>query len=54
MDGPIAGYAWNFGDSSTGTGATPSHTYAASGTYTVSLTVTDSEGGTNTTSHASR
>jgi PKD repeat protein len=50
-DGPITGYAWNFGDSTTGTGSTPSHTYPASGTYTVSLTVTDNEGGTKTTSH---
>ncbi|WP_237771459.1 PKD domain-containing protein [Kribbella sp. ALI-6-A] len=50
-DGPITGYAWNFGDSTTGSGAKPSHTYGASGTYTVTLTVTDNEGGTKTTSH---
>lgn len=47
-DGTIASYAWNFGDSSTGTGATPSHTYTGVGTYTVSLTVTDNGGLTNT------
>ena len=34
-DGSVASYAWKFGDGSTGTGATPSHTYAAAGTYTV-------------------
>ena len=51
-DGTIAGYAWNFGDGSAhGTGATPSHTYAAAGTYTVTLTVTDDDGATDTVSH---
>lgn len=40
----VASYAWNFGDSNTGTGATPTHTYGSAGTYTVSLTVTDSVG----------
>ena len=34
-------YSWNFGDSGTATGVTPTHTYAAAGTYTVKLTVTD-------------
>jgi PKD repeat protein len=39
------GYRWDFGDDSdAGTGVTPEHTYAAAGTYTVTLTVTDNTG----------
>ncbi|GAA2726849.1 LamG-like jellyroll fold domain-containing protein [Cellulomonas aerilata] len=40
-DGAVASYAWDFGDGTTATGPTASHTYAAPGTYTVGLRVTD-------------
>ncbi len=49
-DGTIVSYAWDFGDNTTGTGVTASHTYAAADTYTVTLTVTDNDGAVNTTS----
>ena len=48
-DGSIASYSWNFGDNTTGSGASTSKTYTSAGTYSVSLTVTDNQGATNTT-----
>lgn len=38
-------YTWDFGDGSTATGQTPAHTYADNGSYTVTLTVADADGG---------
>lgn len=40
----IVSYSWNFGDGTTATGVTASHTYTTLGTFTVTLTVTDAGG----------
>ena len=42
-DGDALTYLWDFGDETTGTGATPTHDYAIAGVYEVSLVVNDGE-----------
>lgn len=51
-DGTIAGYAWTFGDGSGAAGAKTAHPYAAAGVYPVTLTVTDDDGATATTTRS--
>jgi len=48
----IVQYAWNFGDGTTASGSSTTHTFIAAGVYTVTLTVTDDVGQTRTTSTA--
>ncbi|HET6554592.1 MAG TPA: protease pro-enzyme activation domain-containing protein [Dyella sp.] len=43
--GSISSHSWTFGDGGTSTATSPSHTYAAAGTYSVSETVTDGTSG---------
>jgi PKD repeat protein len=40
-DGDVLTYSWDFGDTGTGTGVSPTHAYTAAGTYTVTLVVND-------------
>jgi len=49
-DGVITSQQWNFGDNTTGSGASPSHHYTAANTYKVTLTVTDNGGATDVVS----
>ena len=47
-DGTLVEWYWQFGDGSSSNAANPTHTYAAPGSYPVSLTVTDDDGATAT------
>ncbi|MFO0744646.1 MAG: PKD domain-containing protein [Myxococcota bacterium] len=47
-DGSITAYDWSFGDTQSGSGASVQHTYAAAGTFVVTLTVTDDQHQTDT------
>jgi hypothetical protein len=49
-DGDTLSYEWDFGDGTTGSGETVDYSYSSSGSYPVELTVTDGNGGSDTTS----
>ncbi len=48
VDGTVVGFFWDFGDGGSGAGASASHVFAAPGTYTVTLRVTDDLGASGT------
>ena len=48
-DGNPTSYAWDFGDGETTTGVSPTHSYDAAGPYVVTLTVTDNDDATGST-----
>jgi PKD repeat protein len=48
-DGSIVSYEWNFGDGTIGSGVQTVHWYEEIGTYTVTLIVTDDDGGARST-----
>ena len=47
-DGRIISYDWDFGDGTTGSGETVTHTYYSADDYSVSLSVSDSDGAVDT------
>ena len=49
---PVSSYSWTFGDGSTSSLVSPTHTYAARGNYTVTLTVGDPGGASTSASKA--
>ncbi|HWG90309.1 MAG TPA: PKD domain-containing protein [Candidatus Thermoplasmatota archaeon] len=44
-DGTVDSFSWDFGDGGTATGRNASHVFSNGGNFTVTLTVTDNEGG---------
>lgn len=51
-DGTIVSWEWEFGDGGTSTEQNPTHRYSDKGTYTITLTVTDDDGLTDSHSES--
>jgi parallel beta-helix repeat protein len=51
-DGTVTTYQWNFGDGTTASGASATHSYRAAGTYQVALTVADNRAATARVVHS--
>ena len=51
-DGSVLSWSWDFGDATSSTERSPSHTFASAGTYIVRLTVTDDDGDTGSSGHS--
>lgn len=50
-DGDVVSWSWDFKDGSTSDDQNPIHIYASGGTYSVTLTVTDDDGASNSVSN---
>ncbi|HKJ16130.1 MAG TPA: PKD domain-containing protein, partial [Xanthomonadales bacterium] len=50
-DGTLVSWNWDFGDGNGSSDQNPNHSYASAGDYTVSLTVTDDDGASDSTSN---
>jgi PKD repeat protein len=51
-EGPISEYLWDFGNGDTATGVAVDYTFPSTGTYNVTLTVVDGDGGEDSVTHA--
>jgi hypothetical protein len=47
VDGEVVSWRWSFGDGTSSDERNPVHTYAAAGTYNVTLEITDDQGAAN-------